>query len=184
MDEHYIYNVKKNDEAGKTKTHKLKLNIDFCDAILSGERTFDIQGNDQGFQKGDKIIFEPYKMSAPFIKHPISEKVYVITYVLSGWGLKNGYVVLSIKDTKEDCVELPCNIDDLFYIVAQGIEKGKYTGYFVDERQVSYFKYDGKEITIYDYDDIDFSVDEIFLDRKKAEAKAKELNATFCKTDL
>lgn len=73
-------------------------------------------------------------------------------------------------------ITLPCEVNSVFYIVAQRVEKGKYTSYFVDERQVSCFEYDGKEITIYDYDGIDFSVDKIFLDRKEAEARVKELN--------
>lgn len=81
-------------------------------------------------------------------------------------------------------ITLPCEVNSIFYIVAQRYEKGKYTSYFVDERQVSCFEYDGKEITIYDYDGIDFSVDDIFFDREKAQAKVNELNAGFYKTDL
>lgn len=81
-------------------------------------------------------------------------------------------------------ITLPCEVNSIFYIVAQRYAKGKYTSYFVDERQVSCFEYDGKEITIYDYDGIDFSVDKIFFDREKAQAKVNELNAGFYKTDL
>lgn len=43
--------------------------------------------------------FEP---SDPFVKHPITDKVYEITYVLNGWGLKNGYVVFGIREVKND----------------------------------------------------------------------------------
>jgi hypothetical protein len=74
-------------------------------------------------------------------------------------------------------ITLPCEVKSVFYIVAQRLEKGKYTSYFVDERQVSCFEYDGKEITIYDFDGIDFSLDKVFFDREEAQAKARLLNA-------
>lgn len=35
------------------KIHELKLNIEFCDAVLSGEKSFEIRENDRGYQKGD-----------------------------------------------------------------------------------------------------------------------------------
>ena len=39
------------------KTHDLKLSIEFCDAVLSGEKTFEVRKNDRGFQTGDLIRF-------------------------------------------------------------------------------------------------------------------------------
>ena len=93
--------------------------------------------------------------------------------------------ILALKQQiNKRTITLPCEVNSVFYIVAQRVEKGKYTSYFVDERQVSCFEYDGKEITIYDYDGIDFSLDDIFFDREKAQAKVNELNANFYKTDL
>lgn len=41
------------------KTHNLKLSIEFCDAVLSGEKTFEVRKNDRGFQTGDLIRFIP-----------------------------------------------------------------------------------------------------------------------------
>ena len=32
------------------KTHDLKLSIEFCDAVLRGEKTFEVRKNDRGFQ--------------------------------------------------------------------------------------------------------------------------------------
>lgn len=83
------------------KTHKLKLNIEFCDDVMNGIKTFEIRKNDRGFQTGDKIIFVPHDgyCARP---HPISEKTYEITYMLNGWGIKNGYVALAIKEVKHD----------------------------------------------------------------------------------
>lgn len=77
---------------------------------------------------------------------------------------------------KSRFVELPCKVGDTFYILAQSSIKGELSNkYFIDERQVSCFEYDEK-ITIYDYDGMDFSIDNIFFDKSKAEAKLKELN--------
>lgn len=84
----------------KMKTHKIKLLLNLCDDVLSGDKTFEIRENDRGYQKGDRVVFEPYNPSDLFVKHPISDKVYEITYVLSGWGLKNGYVVFGIREAK------------------------------------------------------------------------------------
>lgn len=85
--------------------------------------------------------------------------------------------ILALKQQiNKRTITLPCEVESIFYIVAQRFEKGKYTSYFVDERQVSCFEYDGKEITIYDFDGIDFSLDEIFFDREEAQAKARLLN--------
>lgn len=85
------------DTDSKAKCHLLKLNIDFCDAVFSGEKRFEIRENDRGFQRGDFVRFEPYDPYKP-VCHPIKEKTYMITYVLSGWGLKNGFVVFGIKE--------------------------------------------------------------------------------------
>lgn len=82
------------------KTHKIKLLLNFCDDVLSGDKRFEIRENDRGYQKGDRVVFQPYEPSNPFVKHPITDKVYEITYVLNGWGLKDGYVVFGIREVK------------------------------------------------------------------------------------
>ena len=84
------------------KTHFIKLNIEFCDAVLSGEKTFEVRENDKGYQKGDHIKFRPVKASSgETLTHSISQTEYEITYVLSGWGLKEGYVAFGIKEVSE-----------------------------------------------------------------------------------
>lgn len=82
------------------KIHNLKLNYEFCDAVLCGDKSFEIRENDRGYQKGDRVKFTPYLNGCVNTKHPIFQKVYEITYVLNGWGLKNGYVVFGIKEVK------------------------------------------------------------------------------------
>lgn len=88
------------------KTHDLKLSTEFCDAVLSGEKTFEVRKNDRGFQTGDLIRFIPTDGTVrEHAKHEISGHTYKITYILNGWGLKNGYVVLGIKEIKcKSCV--------------------------------------------------------------------------------
>lgn len=84
------------------KIHNIKLSIEFCDAVLNGEKTFEIRENDRGYQKGDHIRFTPVSFS-PFHSyqdHAIQEREYEITYVLNGWGLKDGFVALAIKETE------------------------------------------------------------------------------------
>lgn len=72
-------------------------------------------------------------------------------------------------------VELPCKVGDNFFIIAQRFEKGEYTDFFIDKRQVTHFEYDGKTLMIYDFDGIVFVLDDIYFEKSKAEAKLKEL---------
>lgn len=78
-------------------THNLKLSDKFADAVLNGEKTFEVRYNDRGYNKGDRIVFAVIDDAAMPIKHPLNDKVYEITYVLSGWGIQEAYVVFSIK---------------------------------------------------------------------------------------
>lgn len=78
------------------KVHEIKLNIEFCDAVLNGEKTFEIRNNDRGYQKGDHVRFIAWDICST--EHPITKKEYEITYVINGWGLQDGYVVFSIKE--------------------------------------------------------------------------------------
>lgn len=80
-------------------THCLKVKREFADAILRGDKTFEVRENDRGFQRGDQIRFtatDKYATEIPY--HEINQKDYVITYVLSGWGIEPGKVVFSIKE--------------------------------------------------------------------------------------
>lgn len=38
--------------------HELKIFKSFADAIISGDKTFEVRHNDRGFQKGDKVRFK------------------------------------------------------------------------------------------------------------------------------
>ena len=84
------------------KTHELKIQGDFADAVYSGEKTFEIRENDRGFQKGDHIKFKTTNDCRHnwINAHAIEDCEYEITYILNGWGLKENYVVLAIKPVK------------------------------------------------------------------------------------
>lgn len=78
--------------------HNLKIRIEFCNSVLDGTKCFEVRENDRGFQKGDTVMFNPVDKMGFHIPHEIETKVYEITYVLSGWGIKEGYVVFGIKE--------------------------------------------------------------------------------------
>lgn len=84
----------------KMKTHEIKLSIEFCDDVLSGAKSFEIRNNDRNYQIGDIIKFIPVSSNGLRIHHNVENKEYVITYILSGWGLKEGYVALGITEVK------------------------------------------------------------------------------------
>ncbi len=82
------------------KVHKIKLNYEFQEPILSGEKTFEVRYNDRGYQKGDFVEFHVAE-GRKNVYEPIESRVYRITYVLSGWHIEPGYVVFGIKEVKD-----------------------------------------------------------------------------------
>ena len=80
------------------RTHRIKLLDEFADDVLEGRKPFEIRENDRGYQKGDHVIFEVItKGGAACAQHQLNGREYEITYVLNGWGIKNGYVVFGIR---------------------------------------------------------------------------------------
>lgn len=77
------------------RIHYLKLNRCYVDDVFSGKKQFEIRLNDRDYQVGDYIVFTPFPYS--FYHNPIEDKTYVITYVLSCFGLAKGYVALGIE---------------------------------------------------------------------------------------
>ena len=85
------------------RVHKIKILNDFADAVITKDKTFEVRENDRGYQTGDIVLFEAINKNGTLdIAHLINEKEYRITYVLSGWGIKEGYVVFGIKDITND----------------------------------------------------------------------------------
>ena len=79
-------------------THILKIKKVYHDAIRSGDKTFEVRHNDRNYQKGDCIQF----CNTPG-EPPIRDlSVYQITNVHSGLGMKDGYVVLAIREANNE----------------------------------------------------------------------------------
>ena len=80
-------------------THMLKIKKQFADAVQDGTKTFEIRKNDKNFHVGDKIIFSVVadNNADDMVVHPLTGAVYLITYILTGWGLEDGYVALGIR---------------------------------------------------------------------------------------
>lgn len=95
----YEINVKGDDfKMAEHARHKLKIKEEFANAIITGEKNFEIRKNDRGFQRGDLIEFVVVDDKGVAHHHEIDEYLYKINYVMNGYGLKNGYVVFGIED--------------------------------------------------------------------------------------
>ena len=82
--------------------HELKIQEKFADAVYVGDKTFELRYNDRGYQKGDLIKFTAVDEMSLKTYHPINYLLYEITYVINGWGLKEEYVALAIREVKGD----------------------------------------------------------------------------------
>lgn len=78
-------------------THKIKIEKPYADAVLSGDKTFEVRYDDRGYQKGDVVEFNVID-GIYEINHPLNDKEFEITYVLHGWGIKEGWCVFGIKE--------------------------------------------------------------------------------------
>lgn len=78
-----------------SRIHEIKISREFQDAVLSGEKPFEVRYNDRGYQKGDIVIFQV--VNRQNVVEPLDGKKFEITYVLSGWHIEQDYVVFGIK---------------------------------------------------------------------------------------
>lgn len=85
--------------------HELKILSSFVRPILDGSKTFEIRENDRGFQKGDrvqfKVVSDDWARNNNSIVRELEHKVFEITYVINGFGLKNGFVVFGTSEVEE-----------------------------------------------------------------------------------
>ncbi len=82
------------------RTHEIKLSREFQDAVLSGDKPFEVRYNDRGYQKGDFVKF--HVVDRRNVTEPLDDKLFVITYVLSGWHIEQDYVVFGIRPVEVD----------------------------------------------------------------------------------
>lgn len=77
--------------------HELKIRKQFADAIVENRKTFEVRINDRGFNAGDLVRFTVTdEVTGKKVDHPINKRTYEITYVLSGYGIRDGFVVFGI----------------------------------------------------------------------------------------
>lgn len=78
--------------------HEIKLREDYIEPVLNGTKNFEVRENDRGYQKGDLIKFMAIsRHGVTYIEPELKKATFEITYVHSGLGLKDGYVVFGIK---------------------------------------------------------------------------------------
>ena len=84
--------------------HEIKIEKTYADAITEGRKNFEVRINDRGYNAGDNVHFNVIAKTGTvsgwvYIDHKLNEEVYKITYVHSGLGLKEDYVVFGIEKT-------------------------------------------------------------------------------------
>ena len=85
-------------------THDLKTDPKVFQDVINGNKTFEIRFNDRDFQVGDELILKETKYSGEQMKNGNSleftgrQLIKNVSYVLSGYGLQDGWVILGIID--------------------------------------------------------------------------------------
>lgn len=92
------------------RTHELKLLPPFFNAVLSGEKTFEIRFNDRDFQPGDLVYLQEFsKKDSRYTGRVLSAEVGFV-YKGAEYGVREGYCVFSLLGVRRDKdmrVELP-----------------------------------------------------------------------------
>jgi len=79
-------------------THELKTIQPFYDAVVSGDKTFEIRKFDRDYKVGDFLELKEWVMNGHYFSGDFVLKQ--ITYILSDakkYGLTDGYCILGIK---------------------------------------------------------------------------------------
>lgn len=84
------------------RVHSIKVLDVFADDILSGIKSFEVRNNDRMYQTGDIIKYTVVDDVGKIVEHPLSSKYFRITFILSGWGLKEEYVAFAQKMLEEE----------------------------------------------------------------------------------
>ena len=108
--------------------HQIKIQKAFADAVLNGDKQFEVRYNDRGYQKGDIVKFVVMDGSLTERAHKLNRKPYEITYVLSSFvGLASGYVVFGIREADcNDCRFVMQNCHDMMICCERKTEPCEY----------------------------------------------------------
>lgn len=82
-------------------THRIKLREEFEEAVLSGAKNFEVRRDDRGYQKGDTILFNVIDKHGRKKLSVLESLPFEISYVLHGWGLKEGCCAFGIRRKEE-----------------------------------------------------------------------------------
>ncbi|EKD8217487.1 DUF3850 domain-containing protein [Listeria innocua] len=74
-------------------THKLKIDIKYFKAILSGKKNFEIRNNDRNFKVGDTVILQEITNDRIYTGREVTG---IITYI-TDFEQKDGFVVFSFE---------------------------------------------------------------------------------------
>lgn len=77
--------------------HELKTHSEYFNALVSGDKNFEVRKDDRNFQRGDELLLRDYNQ---FTKKYTGRMLHRrITYILRGgaFGIQEGYCVLAIE---------------------------------------------------------------------------------------
>ena len=79
------------------KIHDLKILPAYFDDVAKGRKAFELRFDDRGYFEGDLLLLREWENGA----YTGRRVVVKVTYILKGFdGLKDGWVILSIKRVK------------------------------------------------------------------------------------
>ncbi len=78
-------------------THTVEIETKYLNRILNDEKMFEVRLNDRDYQAGDILHFEEVREDTLCRNCSTRKK---ITYIHSGLGMKDGYVVLGLTENK------------------------------------------------------------------------------------
>jgi uncharacterized protein YqfB (UPF0267 family) len=78
--------------------HELKILPEYYNAVLSGDKTFEIRFNDRNYQVGDTLILREFTGDSYTGRETIKEVSYLLQDVL--FGLRENYCVMGLKVVK------------------------------------------------------------------------------------
>ncbi len=79
------------------KIHDLKILSAYFDDVAKGRKTFELRFDDRGYFEGDLLLLREWENGA----YTGRRVVVKVPYILKGFdGLKDGWVILSIKRVK------------------------------------------------------------------------------------
>jgi hypothetical protein len=79
-----------------SRVHHLKTVPPFYEEVVSGRKTVEVRKDDRDFQAGDTLVLHEYDRRTQ--RETGRWTTRLVTHVLRGWGVEDGYVAMSITD--------------------------------------------------------------------------------------